>query len=79
MQKSIRATIKYDTTKDHKDTYGKACKGLIYAYTYAIDTDCFYSEDAIIDYLKEDLSLVAGGGYDYNNIKNVTFKIDYLN
>ena len=32
-------------------------------------------QDMIIRYIKKDLKLVAGGGYDYKHIHNVKFKI----
>lgn len=34
-----------------------------------------YPEDYMIDYIKKDLSLVAGGGYNAKHIHNVTFDI----
>lgn len=75
MIKTINAQINYDTTKEHTDTNGKALKNLSYKDTYKIDTDCFYGDEDITDYIKNDLLLVAGGGYDWKNITNINFAI----
>lgn len=37
-----------------------------------------YSEDYMIGYIKNDLKLVAGGGYNSKYIHNVTFKIKQI-
>ena len=37
--------------------------------------DDSYTEEEIIPYIKRDLSLVAGGGYNTDHISNVTFEI----
>lgn len=40
---------------------------------YTFDDD--YTEEEIIAYIKRDLSLVAGGGYNTDHIHNVMFDI----
>lgn len=35
-----------------------------------------YSKDYIVDYIKHDLSLVAGGGYNTDHIHNIVFEIE---
>lgn len=45
---------------------------------YHIDKDYFWCEDEIIDYIKHDLALVAGGGYNTKHIHNVTFEIERI-
>jgi len=40
---------------------------------YTFDDD--YTEEEIALYIKRDLSLVAGGGYNTNHIHNVVFEI----
>lgn len=67
------ATIKFDTTSNHPDAQN--AKGLEYSDVYKIDPGAFYGHESIIDYIQEDLSLVAGGGYNSKHITNVTFKI----
>ena len=41
-------------------------------YTFKDDS---VSEDYVRDYIKNDLMLVAGGGYNINHIHNVQFEI----
>lgn len=41
--------------------------------TYNFSND--YEEENIIEYIKRDLKLVAGGGYNTDHIHNVTFEI----
>lgn len=48
-------------------------KVLTFADTYTFNDD--YTEEEIIPYIKRDLSLVAGGGYNTDHISNVTFEI----
>lgn len=54
-----------------------ACKGkrLSYSDVYHMDSDCFWSKDDMIDYIRRDLALVAGGGYDTKHIHNVKYTI----
>lgn len=65
--------ITYDTKDNHPDAPG--LKGQEFTDIYTIDTDAFYGQEDIQDYIKEDLCLVAGGGYDTDTIKNVKFSI----
>lgn len=37
-----------------------------------------YEEDDYIGYIKRDLKLVAGGGYDWEHIHNISFEIRKL-
>ena len=48
-------------------------KILTFADTYTFNDD--YTEESIIQYIKRDLSLVAGGGYNTDHIHNVAFDI----
>lgn len=41
--------------------------------TYTFDGD--YTKENIIAYIKNDLSLVAGGGYNTDHIHNVVFEV----
>lgn len=41
---------------------------------YAFDND--HTEESIVTYIKRDLRLVAGGGYNAEHIHNVTFEIE---
>ena len=42
---------------------------------YHIDPEHYYDEDDIVDYIKEDMLLIAGGGYNWNGIDNIRFEI----
>jgi len=74
----IKATINYDTKATHPDTHGVADKGLSYTDTYTIDPNYFYGREDIDDYIKNDLGLVAGGGYNTDHIENVNFTLEVL-
>lgn len=44
--------------------------------TYTFDSDNFdYNEEEMIHFIKNDLALVAGGGYSKEHIKDVKFDI----
>lgn len=49
-------------------------KILTFTDTYTFNDD--YTEESIVQYIKRDLSLVAGGGYNTDHIHNVTFEIE---
>ena len=42
---------------------------------YTFDEGYGFTENDCIDYIKRDLKLVAGGGYNWDHIHNVTFEI----
>jgi len=65
------ATIKYSTTEKHPDT--PSATNLVFNDVYRIDTSIFGGD--AVEYIKRDLALVAGGGYNTENITNVTYKI----
>jgi hypothetical protein len=73
MIKKYNATITYDTNSKHPDA--KNVSNLSYKDIYTIDTDAFYGTDDISDYIHNDMSLVAGGGYETSTIKNVNFTL----
>ena len=43
---------------------------------YSINTDHFYNTTEILDHIKNDLQLVAGGGYNTDHIYPVYFNIE---
>ena len=73
MTQRYNATIVYDTKNNHPDE--KGAKGLIFKDVYTIDTDYFNDNQHITNYIKNDMRLVAGGGYDTDTITNVHFDI----
>lgn len=76
MIKKLHATINFDTKDNHPDEPGAA--GLSYSDTYTIDAERFTGYDSIQSYIRRDLALVAGGGYDTDTISNVKFNIRSL-
>ncbi len=73
MKKTIKASIYFDTTEGHPDS--KGMKNLEYSDAYRIDTDYFMGYDSIDSFIRQDLALVAGGGYDTDNIENVKYNL----
>lgn len=70
--------ISFTIDKEHPDieyvkdwTEGKV---LTIEDTYTFNSD--YPKESIIAYIKNDLSLVAGGGYNTDHIHNVKFEIE---
>ena len=74
MKKTYHATIKWRCKANHPDTDDTKTR-FTYSDDYYIDDDYFEDEDAIINYIKQDLALVAGGGYDTDTITNVIYSI----
>ena len=75
----VKGVIKYKMKKDHPDLKyvpeEERDKEMEFCDIYTIDTDYFYGVDHIQDYVKHDLALVAGGGYDVSTIKNVKYTL----
>lgn len=81
-QMKIKGAIFYKVKKNHPDLKyipeDERDKTQVFEDTYYIDTDYFYGRDDIESYIKHDLKLVAGGGYDTNTIKDVKIKLAYV-
>lgn len=73
MVRKFKATINYTTDRDHPDTNKE--ERLNFSDIYYIDEDYFWGDGDIILYIKDDLRLVVGGGYDTKHIHNVKFDI----
>lgn len=75
MKKTIRATINYTVDSAHPDIKYIRNPEEPQSFTdlYTVDTDYFWSTDDIYSYIRDDLRLVAGGGYNSDHIHNVTF------
>jgi hypothetical protein len=73
MKRIFKATINFDTKNNHPDE--KNVQGMSYDDTYTVDTDYFESYEDAKSYIKHDLALVAGGGYETSTIKNVKYSI----
>ena len=70
----LQATITFDTKATHPD--GGNIKGMTYSDTYTFVNGMFgNSRESMEGYIRRDLSLVAGGGYNSKHIENVTFQI----
>ena len=75
-----KGTISYRITEDHPDRKyfkGDITKRLTYSdvYTFKEDVARSISRESIIAYIKADLTLVAGGGYNTDHIRDVRFTI----
>lgn len=78
MKKSILATIYYTVDSEHPDIQYIKNPSEIQSFTdvYRFDTDYLGDIDRydMENYAKNDLRLVAGGGYNTEHIHNVTFE-----
>lgn len=71
-----RGTISYRITEDHPDRKyfkGDITKRLTYSDVYTFKEDV--PKEAIVNYIKNDLALVAGGGYNTDHIRDIHFTI----
>ena len=80
MVKQIKAKIKYRIKKTHPDydcaPVNERDGYMEFEDIYKMDTDRFWSDDYMMDYIKNDLRLVAGGGYDWDHIYDVSFEFN---
>ena len=75
--------ITYEIDENHPDVNYVACgswytgKVLEYEDTYEFDERLYSSEDhnMFVIFIKKDLKLIAGGGYNTDHIHNVKFEI----
>ena len=79
MGATIRGKIEYTIDKDHPDIKfvpdWTANKVFTYEDKYVFNDA--YSEDDMWNYIKTDLALVAGGGYNADHIHNIKYTIGY--
>ena len=81
MRRSFNAKITYKVKPTHPDIqdlpekYWKD-KKFTYEDVYHINDEHFFGEDHIIDSIKEDLMVTAGGGYNADHITDVEFEIE---
>lgn len=73
MTVTINAQITFDAASTHPDAPG--AKEIVFSDTYHFDTNYFEDRYAMIEYVKEDLMLVAGGGYETKHVLNPRFKL----
>ena len=78
MEIKYDAKITYSMDKDHPDIkyVGDWTEDKIYTFedVYIFEHGCYEAED-IEAYIKNDLKLIAGGGYNAKHIHNVSFEI----
>lgn len=77
MKVKYRGEIEYNIDKKHPDI---KCieeweRGGRFRYSDEYSFQPGYTEGEMIGYIKQDLKLVAGGGYNADHIHNVTFNI----
>ena len=80
MKKVFKAKIIWMVSENHPDIkYVENPKNTLeYTDTYTLDTDYYDDENHMIAFMKHDLSLVAGGGYNTENIYDVKFDIEKI-
>lgn len=73
-QVKVKGVIYYKVKNNHPDLKyipeDERDKTHEFCDIYNIDTDCFFGRDDIEHYIKHDLALVAGGGYETDTIKD---------
>lgn len=74
MKIKYQATVTGKAKANHPDCSSNT--ELEYSDIYTIDTDYFYGGDDIYNYIKRDMLLVLGGGYDTSTVKNVKFNLN---
>ena len=77
MKKVFKGVISFKVSEKHPDIQHvkNPNEVLTFEDTYTLDSDNYYNEDEMINFIKHDLSLVAGGGYSKEHIYNATFEI----
>lgn len=81
MKKSFNASITCRIASTHPDIkyIQNPNEPLTFKDHYILDSDYFEGIDDMIAYMKQDLSLVAGGGYNTDHIYDVSFTIEQTN
>lgn len=68
----IQATVTCDLNANHPDAPNE--KGFNFTDVYSFNTDVYAGDrDDMYQHIRNDLKLVAGGGYDTDTISNVNF------
>lgn len=81
MKRIYNAKISYTIDAGHPDIGSmpeKFWKDKVFTYEdeYRMDPDRFFGFDHMMETIKEDLLLVAGGGYNHRHVHNVEFIIE---
>ena len=82
--RKYRAKIKYTMDENHPDkdfVFGGWDKDRIMEYRDVYTYDDTYDdepEENLMEYIKRDLKLIAGGGYNTDHIHNVKIEIERL-
>ena len=75
-----KGTISYRITENHPDRKyfkGDLSKKLTYSDIYTFREEL--PKESIVNYIKYDLALIAGGGYNTDHIRDVKFTIKEVN
>lgn len=80
MKKVFKAEISYKVLKSHPDIeYVKNTDEVLsFNDTYTMNSDYYDNEEQMTDFIKNDLALVAGGGYNTDHIYNVKYDIQKI-
>lgn len=79
MKRVFNATIKYKVKETHPDIHDlpeELWKGKVFTYEYTYRFDPAGEVEDMVDYMKSNLRLVAGGGYSTRHIYDVEFEIE---
>ena len=68
--------ITFNITESHPDRKYVEDMSEKLTFTDIYTFEDIYSDDSAISYIKNDLSIVAGGGYDNKHIINVSYDIN---
>lgn len=78
----IKAKINYTIDTTHPDF---SCvkdweEGKVFSYedTFHINPEWFYGMDDIVEFIHEELALVAGGGYSASHIHSVEYSLEVI-
>ena len=77
MKRKYHGKIFYTMDKEHPDIkyVDNWTEDMEFSFEDVYSFDMDYTHDEIVSYIKHDLSLVAGGGYNTDHIHNVMFNI----
>lgn len=75
----IKGVIRFKMKANHPDIdevpEENRGKEMVFIDTYYINPDYFWGDDHIESYIKHDLALTAGGGYDTDTITDVKYEL----
>ncbi len=76
----FKGKIRYTVDTEHPDIKYMEdwTENKVFSFSDTYTFDSSYTEEDAVNYIKRDLKLIAGGGYNADHIHNVTFEIEKL-